>query len=99
MKRFKDYLKMLKEDVTPSSGGSPPIGDSGGMGGSPGMPKGAPPPPMGGGISSPPPIAPPMGGPMGGPTGGAGGQIPQKLKAYNVWDALEKVLSGDKKQN
>lgn len=45
---------------------------------------------MGGGMGM---GAPPMGGGMpGAPTGGT---APQKLKAYNVWDVLERVLSGD----
>lgn len=36
---------------------------------------------------------PPMGGMPGAP--GGGGSAPNKLKAYNVWDVLERVLSGD----
>jgi hypothetical protein len=45
---------------------------------------------MGGGMGAPPP--------MPGVPGAAGGQAPQKLKAYNVWDALEKVLGGEDKK-
>lgn len=102
MKKFKDHLKMLREDASPPLGGAspPPSGGasppSGGMGGPPlGMPPiGASPPPMpiGGGMGGPPP--------MGSPPGGAGGsgQPAQKLKAYNVWDALEKVLGDEDKE-
>jgi hypothetical protein len=44
---------------------------------------------MGGGMGAPP---------MGGAPGAGGGQALQKLKAYNVWDALEKVLGGEDKE-
>ena len=42
-----------------------------------------------------PPMMPPMGGMPGAAPPGGGGQAPEKLKAYNVWDVLERVLSGD----
>jgi hypothetical protein len=64
-----------------------PVG--GGMGGM-GMPMGSPPggpmgaPPIGGG-----PGMPPIGGGMGPQSQGS---APQKLKAYNVWDVLERIL-------
>jgi hypothetical protein len=91
MNTFKNFLNSkLNEDAPPAGGisgpgalppsGAPPMG---GMGAPPMGGMGAP--PMGG------MGAPPMGG-MGGPTGGT---APQKLKAYNVWDVLERVLSDD----
>ena len=55
-----------------------------------GAPPGSP-PPMGG--MPPPPMGGGMGGGMGGPPMG-GNPVPatQKLKAYNVWDVLERIL-------
>ena len=92
MNTFNKFLevKLLTEidAPAPAAGG---ISQPGALPGSP--PGGAP--PMGGGM-------PPMGGGMGMPMGGGmpgaappGGQAPEKLKAYNVWDVLERVLSGD----
>jgi len=52
---------------------------------------------MGGG--APPPLPSPMGGGgMGGPPPGApgGSQTSKKLKAYSVWDTLEKLVKGEK---
>ncbi len=102
MKTFQRFLesKLITEVDAPPPGGlapggptppPPPGGDP--MGGSPlgappmgGMP---PPPPMGGGMS-------PLGGPMGTPTGAPTGQsAPTKLKAFNVWDVLERLLGSD----
>jgi hypothetical protein len=91
MNTFKKFLETKLHEAAPPAAPPPPGG--GGIGGPGALPPagGAPPmgmPPMGGGMG-----APPMGGGMpGAPTGGT---APQKLKAYNVWDVLERVLSGD----
>ena len=71
---------------TPPPGGDPLGGSTLGSPPMGGMP---PPPPMGGGMS-------PL-GPMGGPMGGAptGQTAPTKLKAFNVWDVLERLLDSD----
>ena len=87
MNTFGLFLKnkvILEQDAPmggPDMGGAPPMGgaDLGGM------------PPMGG--------APPMGGPdLGGPGGfssgsTAAGKAPMKIKASNIWDVLEDILS------
>ena len=91
MNTFKKFLETKLHEAAPPAAPPPPGG--GGIGGPGALPPagGAPPmgmTPMGGGMG-----APPMGGGMpGAPTGGT---APQKLKAYNVWDVLERVLSGD----
>lgn len=97
MNSFNQFLdnKILLEDAPPSippPTGSPGMSPGSPIGGGLGMPPpmgGMPPPPMGGGLGMPPP---PMGGmpPSGGPTGPS--TAPLKLKAYNVWDILEKIL-------
>jgi hypothetical protein len=102
MRTFQQYLENLVLEVGPGAPASP-----GGLaapasippgGGGPPMGGGMPPPPMGGPGGLAPPMGgglggPPMGGPMGAP-GMPGQQQPAtKLKAYNVWDVLEKVLS------
>lgn len=97
MNTFKKFLEFkLHEDTPPPAPGGGGISGpgalppAGGMGGPPtgGMP------PMGGGMGGM--GGPPMGGPMGGMPGApTGGTAPEKLKAYNVWDVLERVLSGD----
>jgi hypothetical protein len=93
---FKEFIeqKVLIEVGPPPGGMAPPPPPPGGGGlGMPGaLPGGGAPPPPPGGLGG----APPMGGmggapPMGGPPQG-GNQAPTKLKAYNVWDVLEKVL-------
>lgn len=102
MNTFKSFLeqKMISEDLggigtpatlppagappAPAAGappGAPPMGGMDPMGGMGGMGMGAP--PMGG------MGAPPMGAPAGGTA------APNKLKAYNVWDVLEKVLGNE----
>jgi hypothetical protein len=110
MKSFYDYLNEadLANISTPSSlpAGGPPVGPGGPPGGAmpPPMGGGAMPPPMGGG-AMPPPMGG-MGGPpgLGGPPGGmpgapAGGQTPAiKLKATNVWEALNKYFGKQQKQ-
>ncbi|RTK95643.1 MAG: hypothetical protein EKK64_06190 [Neisseriaceae bacterium] len=91
--------QFIEADMPPPTGGSamPPMGA-----GSP--PAGTP--PMGGGM--PPMGGDPMSMPLGGAGGGLGGgamppmggmppsgAVPQaqsKLKSYNVWDVLEKIL-------
>lgn len=91
MNTFKKFLEFKLNEDAP---GAPPA--AGGISGPGALPPagGAPPmggmPPMGGGMGM---GAPPMGGGM--PGAPAGGTAPQKLKAYNVWDVLERVLSGD----
>lgn len=103
MRSFRTFLdnKLITEADGP---GAPPGGPPGGgpPGGGPG---GAPPLPMPGGGGGPPGgMGGGLGG-MGGPApGGGGAQTPaKKLKAYNVWDAIEKVVdpqaSGDKKKD
>jgi len=92
MNTFKKFLEFKLNEAAPPP---PPPGGAGGISGPGALPPagGAPPmggmPPMGGGMGM---GAPPMGGMPGAP---AGGTAPQKLKAYNVWDVLERVLSGD----
>ena len=106
MKSFFEFSLMLEADPlggisTPASlpgAGGPPPG--------PGGPMGAP--PMGGPPGGGPMGAPPMGGlpggpmgapPMGGMGGAPGGNQPAlKLKATNVWEALEKYFYGDKEE-
>lgn len=101
MNTFKKFLEFkLHEDAPPPP---PPPGGDGGIGGPGALPPGGA-PPMGGGM---PPMGggmPPMGGgmpPMGGgmPGSPSSGTASEKLKAYNVWDVLEKVLSGDGQEN
>lgn len=97
MKSFLEYLRYL-EDAPQSSPdqslGAPPgvppaeSPDAASMASMPGSATGAPPGlPMGGGAPDP------MMG-AGPPTGGAPSNEkgPLKLKAYNVWDVLEKIL-------
>lgn len=87
MKTFAQFLNLMEDALgAPPAGGPPPGGPPGG-----GPPMGGPPPMGGGG----PPMGgpPPMGGAPGAPPGGAG-QPPMKLKSTNVWDVLEKYLSG-----
>ena len=92
----KVFMEADPPPATPPAVGGNPAGGLGGLGAPAALP------PMGGGA---PPSLPPMGGPspsLGGPLGGPApgaaptGQQP-KLKAYNVWDVLEKLLS-DKNQ-
>lgn len=104
MKTFQRFLesKIVVEaaPAPPPAGGSPapPAGtppgpDIGALGGGLGGPS-MPPPPMGGGLSGlggPPMGGPPMGGPPMGAAPGATGPT-NKLKAYNVWDVLERIL-------
>ena len=75
----------------PGGGGMPPPPPGGGLG----APGAMPPPPPGGGM---PPMGggmpPPMGGGMGAPPAPGGGEAANKLKAFNVWDVLERVLGG-----
>jgi len=91
MNTFKNFLESkLLTEVGPAA---PPAG-GGGIAAPGALPPAGGAPPMGGGA---PPMgamggAPPMGGMPGAP---AGGSAPNKLKAYNVWDVLERVLSGD----
>lgn len=99
MKTFQNFLECkiwLEQDEAP-----PPPADAGGAPPDMGMPPmGAP--DLGGGLG-----APPMGGgfggpPMGGPSLSPGldsgmgqpGSAPtaKKLKAYNVWNVLQKIL-------
>jgi hypothetical protein len=98
---MNSFTKFLEQKVfmeadppaMPPAGGGAPAG-LGGLGAPAALP------PMGGG--APPPL-PPMGGPspslgggpFGGPAPGAAptGQQP-KLKAYNIWDVLDKLLNG-----
>jgi len=101
METFKKFIESkLFLEADPPAGGPPPSGPPGG-----GPPPGGPP---GGGISAPaslggvgPPggiggglgVPPGLGGPPGGggaPSGDQSGSL--KLKAYNVWDVLEKIL-------
>jgi hypothetical protein len=94
--KFLEHKLFMEADPPPT----PPGGGAGGLGAL-GSPAGMPPPLMG----SPPP---PMGG-LGGPMGGGLGSPPMpgmpsgsqqlKIKAYNVWDVLEKLLSGSKDSN
>lgn len=97
METFKKFLesKLLLE-ADPPPGGAPPGGPPPG-----GAPPGGPPPggPPGGGLGAPASLpggggglAPSLGGsPMGSPSGDSQkGSL--KLKAYNVWDVLEKIL-------
>ena len=77
----------------PGAGGPPP---------GPGMAMGSP--PIGGAALPMSPPGGPMGGPMGSPMGmggpvGGGNQPALKLKATNVWEALDKHFNGDKNQN
>ena len=94
MNTFKKFLEFkLHEDAPmppPSPAGGGGIGAPGALPPAGGTPPMGGIPPMGGGMGM---GVPPMGGGMpGAPTGGT---APQKLKAYNVWDVLERVLSGD----
>jgi len=106
MNTFKSFLKnkvfLEQDDPMGDPGGAPPMGGPDLGGGMPPMGGGAPPmggpdlgggmPPMGGG-------APPMGGPDLGSPGGfssgstAAGKAPMKIKASNIWDVLEDILS------
>lgn len=99
--KFLEHRLLLEADPPPA-----PPGPGGGLGAL-GAPAGMPPPPMGGG--APPPM-PPMGGPPMPPMGSGGlgapptpgspsGSQQPKLKAYNVWDVLEDLLSGTKDNN
>ena len=82
-------------------GGPPPGGGAGGPPGGPPLGGGIGGPPMGG-LGGPPPMGgPPMGGPPMGDTMSLGGGSEEtnqgnsssnKLKAYNVWDVLEKII-------
>ena len=98
MNTFNKFLETkLFSEVGPAPAPAP--GGAGGIGAPGALPPagGAPPmgggmPPMGGGMGG----APPMGGMPGAP--GGGGQAPNKLKAYNVWDVLERVLGDESDQ-
>ena len=98
MNTFSKFLetKLFSEDApgaAPLSGGAGGISSPGAL---PGGAMGAGAPPMGGGMGMPMGGGmPPMGGMPGAAPPGGGGQAPEKLKAYNVWDVLERVLSGD----
>ena len=92
MNTFKKFLEVKLNEAAP--GAPPPPAGGGGISAPGSLPPGGAPPPMGGG----------MGGGMGMPGGGmgmpgagapTGGTAPEKLKAYNVWDVLERVLSDD----
>ncbi len=104
MNTFGLFLKnkvILEQDAPmggPDMGGAPPMGgaDLGGM-----PPMGGAPPMGGPDLGGMPPMggAPPMGGPdLGGPGGfssgsTAAGKAPMKIKASNIWDVLEDILS------
>ncbi len=106
MKSFREYveIKSIQEAEAPKPpvGGAPPAGaPPGAPPGGPGAPPGGISSPMPGGLGGGPP--PSLGGgggpPIGDPTAGMGGATPDpsktgamKLKAYNVWDVLEKIL-------
>lgn len=82
MKTFVEFLEI----AAPPSNNMPPPGISGPGTLPPGPPMGGmPPAPMGGGLGMP------MGG-GGMPQNPAAQTAPHKLKAYNVWDVLEKIL-------
>ena len=85
---FSNFLDLKEAAPAPSGTMPPPTG--GGISGPGALPPGGGmPPPMGGPLGGM--GGPPMGGPMGGsPQGGQ--TAPNKLKAYNVWDVLERVL-------
>ena len=89
---FQDFLlsKLLSEAAPLGPPGAPPSAPAGGLGTPGALPGGGGPPPMPplGGLGPPPGMPPGMGGP---PAGG-GNTPPEKLKAYNVWDVLERVL-------
>lgn len=92
MKTFQQYIELLTEQAPPAPGGAaPPPAPGGGIG----VPGALPP---AGGLGVPPPMGGGLGGGLGmgmgaPPMGVPGaGTAPQKLKAYNVWDVLEKVL-------
>lgn len=94
MNTFNKFIEFKLHEDAPMPPSSPAGG--GGISAPGALPPGggaAPPmggmPPMGGGMGM---GGPPMGGMPGAPTAGT---APQKLKAYNVWDVLERVLSGD----
>lgn len=105
MKTFQDFIehKVLFEQegaAPPADAGAPPAAPGGDMG----MPPmgGADPgaaamgmPPMGGGLGGPglggPSLSPSLDMGMGG-GGATGSPVAKKLKAYNVWDVLEKLL-------
>ena len=80
MNTFKKFVesKALREQGESPPPSAPPSGGGGGIGGPASMPMGSP---LGGGG---------MGGGMGGPPGASSPST--KLKAYNVWDVLERVL-------
>jgi hypothetical protein len=96
MKTFRQFLVEVAPPAPP--GGLPPSGGGLGMPGTlpGGGGMGPPPAPMGGGGLGPMPMGGGMGpppAPMGGMGAGAPGQSGStKLKAYNVWDVLERVL-------
>jgi len=100
MNTFKKFVesKILREEGESPPLSAPPSGGGGGIGGPASMPMGSP---MGGGLGGG--IgAPPLGGaglggpPMGGMGGAPGASSPStKLKAYNVWDVLERVLKDE----
>jgi hypothetical protein len=97
---MNSFTKFLEQKVfmeadppaMPPAGGGAPAG-LGGLGAPAALP------PMGGGAPPLPPMGGPSpslgGGPFGGPAPGAAptGQQP-KLKAYNIWDVLDKLLNG-----
>ena len=98
MNTFKKFVesKILREQGESPPPPAPPSGGGGGISGPASMPMGSP---MGGGMGGgmgAPPMAgaglggSPMGGGMGGPPGASSPST--KLKAYNVWDVLERVL-------
>ena len=102
------WAKLFSELALSPGGAPPPPGPPGGGLGAPGsLPPGGPPPglggPPGGGLGGPPPgLGGPLGGGLGGPPpdGGAnsgGASVANKLKAYNVWDVLEKILGSETK--
>lgn len=97
MKTFKRFIENRLVEAAPPGPAGGGIGGPGALP-PPGPGGGMPPPPMGGGMGVPPPPMG-MGGGLGMPPappapGAAPGGTPDKLKAYNVWDVLERVLGG-----
>jgi hypothetical protein len=94
--KFLENRLLLEADPMGAPAGGPPGG--GGVSGPGALPGGAGgmPPPMGGGLGGAGGGLGGLGGlggPGGPPPGGAPQTTPEKLKSYNVWDVLEKILS------
>lgn len=94
--RFAEFIRL---DEAPVIGGAPLSPMGGGMGAGPIPAPGSPPMGSGmsggmGGMGGPPTMggAPPMGGGM--PGQQQQPQQPQKIKTKDVWNLLEKLLSG-----